>query len=91
MKMQKRLSLVLLNSSPQNISVRLLEDDQNSKTYQFVLLPNDEGQTQLTWNVNLTWAGIHGKNWEDFLDKIIGPQYEAALENLKKAAENDAH
>ena len=86
----KKVSLVLSKSSQQNINIRLLEDGQNSKTYRFILLPNNKGQTQLTWNVDIDlgwypWKKLGGI----FLDKIIGPSCEAALENLKKAAEKD--
>ena len=47
-----------------------------------------DGQTQLTWNVNtlVPWYSVE-KVKGIFLDKISGPQYEAALMNLKKAAE----
>ena len=86
----KKLTLMLSNSSPQNINIRLFEDDQNSKTYRFDMIPNSKGQTQLTWNVDIElgwypWKKLGGI----FLDKIIGPSCEAALENLKKSAEKD--
>ena len=88
----KKVSLVLSKSSQQNINIRLLEDGQNSKTYRFVLVPNNKGQTQITWNVDIElgwypWKKLGGI----FLDKIIGPPCEAALENLKKSTEKDTH
>ncbi|HEY5405564.1 MAG TPA: hypothetical protein VIJ92_00690 [Ginsengibacter sp.] len=88
----KKLSLVLSKSSQKNINIQLLEDDRNAKNYEFVLLPNNKGQTQLTWNVDIElgwypWKKLGGI----FLDKIIGPQCEATLENLKIAAEKEVH
>ena len=84
----KRIVMVLSKSSLQNINIRLLGDDRNSKIYRFILVSNNKGQTQLTWNVDIElgwypWKKLGGI----FLDKIIGPHYEAALENLKRAAE----
>jgi hypothetical protein len=89
---RKKISLVLLKSSPENINILLSEEKRNTKTYQFVLLPNAEEQTRLIWNVNIElgwypWKKLGGI----FLDKVSGPQYEAILQNLKKAAEKDVH
>jgi hypothetical protein len=82
----------LLESSPENIEISVSEENEKRKTYQFILLPNAEGQTRLVWNVNTElgwypWRKLGGI----FLDKVTGPQYEAALQNLKNAAEKDAH
>ncbi|MEO8412449.1 MAG: SRPBCC family protein [Ginsengibacter sp.] len=89
---QQRLSLVLLQSVSRSIEVLVLKDNQNRQTYQFVLLPNAEGQTLLTWNVNITLAPYPWKKISGiFLDKISGPQYEAALLKLKRAVENTTH
>jgi hypothetical protein len=56
--------------------------------YQFFLTPHMDGQTQVTWNINVLLGWYP---WEKakgiFLDKISGPQYEAALLNLKRAVE----
>ena len=89
---QRKLLLVLLKSVPGNIDILLSEENKNNVTYQFILLPHGTGQTQLTWNVNTTldwypWKKIAGI----FLDKITGPQYEEALQNLKATIENAAH
>ena len=86
----KKIFLSMLVSSSQNINIGLLDDERNSKTYRFALQPNNKGQTQVTWNVDVElgwypWKKLGGI----FLDKIIGPQCEAALENLKKAAEKE--
>jgi carbon monoxide dehydrogenase subunit G len=86
----KKISLALLKSSPENINILLSEGKKNTETYQFVLLPNGSGQTQVTWNVNIElgwypWKKLGGI----LLDKVTGPRYEAALQNLKKAAEKN--
>jgi len=88
----EKIVMVLSKSSMQNINIRLLGDDRNSKIYRFILLSNNKGQTQITWNVDVElgwypWKKLGGI----FLDKIIGPSCEAALENLKKSAEKDTH
>ena len=89
---RKILSFILLNSSPADIEVSLLQHNKVKDMYQFILIPNGAGNTQLTWNINtdLGWnpwrrlAGI-------FMDKVKGPQYEAALQSLKTAAETMQH
>jgi hypothetical protein len=90
---RKKISLVLLKPGiPGIINILLSEENKNNVTYQFILLPHGAGQTQLTWNVNTTldwypWKKLAGI----FLDKITGPQYEEALQNLKATIENVAH
>lgn len=89
---QRKLLMVLLKSAPGNITILLSEENKNKVTYQFILSPHGTGQTQLTWNANTTldwypWKKIAGI----FLDKITGPQYEEALQNLKATIENTAH
>jgi hypothetical protein len=43
----------------------------------------------LTWNVNTNLGWLPWKKMEGILlDKFSGDQYETALENLKKTAEN---
>ena len=89
-KNQKKVILSLLKSSPENISVYVSEENGNSKTYQFVLSPNGAGQTQITWNVNMQLGWYPWRKFAGiFLDKVTGPQYEAALQNLKIAAEKN--
>lgn len=88
----KQLSLILLKSSPEDINILLSEEKENTKTYQFTLMPNSKGQTQITWNVNIELGWYPWKKFGGiFLDKVSGPQYEAILQNLKKAAETDTH
>ncbi|WP_202552176.1 SRPBCC family protein [Ginsengibacter hankyongi] len=87
---KKEISLSLLKSSPENIIVLVAEEKGNTKTYQFVLLPNGTGQTQLTWNVNMQLGWYPWRKFAGiFLDKVTGPKYEAALQNLKIAAEKN--
>ena len=89
-KNQKKVILSLLKSSPENISVYVSEENGNSKTYQFVLSPNGAGQTQITWNVNMQLGWYPWRKFAGiFLDKVTGPQYEAALQNLKIAVEKN--
>ena len=82
-------TLDLVDSSKQTINVNLESSSSAKVSYQFMLMPEANNQTQLTWNINTDlgwypWRRIKGI----FLDKFSGPQYEAALENLRKAAEN---
>lgn len=84
----KLLDLDLVESKPDTTSIVLKSQSSTKVNYQFILTSHSDGQTQLTWNINTTlgwypWEKIKGI----FLDKISGPQYEAALENLKKACE----
>ena len=84
--------MILLKSTPENISILLSEEDGSTKKYEFILLHNGAGQTQLTWNVNIELGWYPWKKFGGiFLDKVTGPQYEAALQNLKMAAEKSAH
>lgn len=84
----KNVSLSILESLPENIKINVLEETGNTKTYEFVLLPNSIGQTQLTWNINIELGSYPWKKFGGiFLDKISGPQYEAVLQNLKKTCE----
>jgi len=86
----KKISLSLLKSSPENINILVYGEKGNSKTYQFILSPNGTGQTQVTWNVNMELGWYPWRKFAGiFLDKVTGPQYEAALQKLKAAAEKN--
>ena len=89
---QIKLSMVLFKSEPGNIHVLLSEENKNRVTYQFILSPNGAGKTQITWLVNTT---LNWYPWEKlagiFLDKITGPQYDEALQNLKETTEKAAN
>jgi Polyketide cyclase / dehydrase and lipid transport len=81
----KPVSFELLKSVSDTVIVRLAPWKVN---YEFLLLSDSHGQTKIIWDVNTSlgnypWNRIKGV----FLDKISGPQYEAALQNLKKVCE----
>lgn len=84
----KQIDLHLIQSSPDSINIEVKSQSSTKVFYQFLLIPHDNGKTQLTLNVN---AYFEWYPWEKvkgiFLDKISGPQYESALLKLKEAAE----
>jgi hypothetical protein len=85
---QRKLSMTLTRQGPEDFNVLLFVDNRSKISYQFILLAKNATQTQLTWNINTTlkwypWEKITGI----FLDKVTGPQYRSALQNLKRAAE----
>ena len=84
----KQISLKLLPSTIDTINVEVKSVSSTKVYYQFLLLPQKEGNTQLTLNVNTffkwyPWEKLKGI----MLDKTSGPQYDAALNNLKIAVE----
>jgi hypothetical protein len=87
----KELKFDLIKSNADTIEIQIENQSSTKIDYQFILTPHSDGQTQLTWNVNTT---MQWYPWEKakgiFLDKVSGPQYEAALFNLKKNIENKA-
>lgn len=85
---KRKLSMTMIKSGPENIDILLFAENKNNIAWQFILSPDHTGQTELTWNVNTIlpwypWEKITGI----FLDKVTGPQYQEALENLKIAVE----
>ena len=87
----KELKFDLIKSKADTIEIELENQSSTKIDYQFILTTHSDGQTQLTWNVNTTMKWYP---WEKakgiFLDKVSGPQYEAALINLKKSVETKA-
>jgi carbon monoxide dehydrogenase subunit G len=86
----KMVNLNLIDSSQNTIDIQLQSSSSTKVNYQFILTPKTNNQTQLTWNVNINlgwqpWKKIEGI----LLDKFSGDQYETALDNLRKAAENN--
>lgn len=82
-------TLNLVDSSNHTLDINLQSISSARVNYQFFIIPKNNNQTQVTWNINTDlgwypWKRIRGI----FLDKISGSQYETALENLKKAVEN---
>lgn len=88
----QKLRLVVLKSGAEDIEISVNDNKNNSKIYQFLLISNGNGETQIIWNANIflgwyPWKKIGGI----FLDKLTGPGYEVTLQHLKAAAENAAH
>jgi hypothetical protein len=85
----KELQFDLIKSKADTLDINLKNQSSTKIDYQFILSTHSDGQTQITWNVNTTMKWYP---WEKakgiFLDKVSGPQYEAALTNLKKAVES---
>lgn len=82
-------TLNLVDSSNQTLDINLQSFSSAKVSYQFFIIPKNNNQTQVTWNINTDlgwypWRRIRGI----FMDKVSGLQYETALENLRKAAEN---
>jgi hypothetical protein len=85
---QHTLSMKIVEIETESITIVLKGGDQNNTTYQFILSPNGNGKTLIVWNVNTKLSWYPWKRLTGVvLDKIAGPQYEAALENLKTAVE----
>ena len=84
----KKIRFDLIKSKPDTLDINLKNESSTKIDFQFILSTHSDGQTQITWNVNTTMKWYP---WEKakgiFLDKVSGPQYEAALANLKKAVE----
>jgi hypothetical protein len=85
----KSVQLNLVDTSRHIIDIQLKSSSSTKVSYQFVVIRKVNNQTQLTWNVNinlgwLPWKKIQGI----FMERFSGQQYQTALENLKKAAEN---
>lgn len=86
----KTVGLNLVDTNKQVINIELISSSSTRVNYQFVLIPKINNQTQLTWNVNLDLGWLPWKKIEGILlDRFSGPQYQEALENLKKEAENN--
>jgi len=85
----KSVNLKLVDTSQHIIDIQLQSSSLTKVNYQFVVVQKMNNQTQVTWNVNidlgwLPWKKIQGI----FMDKFSGQQYQMALDNLKKTAEN---
>jgi len=86
----KSITLLLIDTSKQTININLQSASSTKVSYQFIMIPKINNQVQLTWNVNTNLGWLPWKKMEGILlDKFSGNQYEAALENLRKAAENN--
>jgi hypothetical protein len=85
----KSVELTITQSNPYTISVHVHSSSSRKMAYEFILTPKAGNKIQLTWNINaqLGWYPWN-RIWGIFLDKVSGSQYELALEDLKKVAEN---
>jgi predicted PurR-regulated permease PerM len=85
----KSVTLKLKDSTQNTINIQLESSSSTKVSYQFILIPITNNQIQLMWNININFGWLPWKKIEGLLmDKFSGPQYETALENLRKAAEN---
>jgi len=85
---EKRLDLDLIESKSDTTVIAVESASSTKVNYQFILSANSNGQMLLIWNVNTFMGGYPWQRIKGiFLDKISGPQYEAALVNLKNAVE----
>ncbi|MEO6289912.1 MAG: SRPBCC family protein, partial [Ginsengibacter sp.] len=87
--MGRDIIFTLLPSSGNTLKINLKTNKNKTINYQFILFPGGEGHTLLVWNINTylgwyPWQRLRGL----IMDKITGPAYISALENLKKAVEN---
>ena len=86
----KAINLNLIDSSKNSILIQLESSSSTKVNYQFILTQKINNQTQLTWNININLGWLPWKKIEGILlDKFSGNQYETALDNLRKAAENN--
>ena len=85
----KDIILTRMESTPEIITYDVQSFSTSKVTYRFIITKKTDSQTHLTWDINTDmgwypWKRIQGL----LLDKFSGTQYEMALDNLKKAAEN---
>ncbi len=88
-KKGKTIILNLVDTSGSKIKIDVESNSSTKVNYLFLLIPKQNNQTQLTWDVNINLGWYPWKRIEGiFFDKFSGAQYEAALEDLRKSAEN---
>jgi hypothetical protein len=86
---QNKLQVAIVIPQQGTINIYFPDIKKQKENFQFLVVAGSTGKTNLTLNVNsdlgwYPWKKLVGI----FLDKITGPEYEAALKNIKKAAEN---
>lgn len=85
----KRILLNLVDTANNKININVESASSTQVEYEFLLIPKLNNQVQLTWNVNINLGWYPWKRIEGILfDKFSGAQYESALDDLRKAAEN---
>jgi hypothetical protein len=83
------ITLNLTDTSNNKMVVEVQSNSSTKVQYAFLLIPKVNHQTQITWNININLGWYPWKRIEGILfDKFSGSQYEAALDDLRKAAEN---
>lgn len=88
-KQGKTILLNLTDTSNNKISINVESASSTKVRYVFLLIPKQNNQIQLTWDVNIDLGWYPWKRIEGiFFDKFSGSQYESALGDLKTAAEN---
>lgn len=70
------------------LSYTLVFDDMNPSSGDLILTPAGAG-TKVTWTMNGDAGGNPIGRWFGyFIDRLVGPDFEAGLNNLKKLAES---
>lgn len=88
-KKGKIIILNLVDTTGNKARINVESGSSTKVDYLFLFMPKENSQTQLTWNVNIDLGWYPWKRIEGiFFDKFSGAQYESALKDLKKAAEN---
>jgi hypothetical protein len=88
-KKGKNVILNMVDTSGSKIKVDIESNSSTKVDYLFLLIPKKNNQTQLTWDINIDLGWYPWKRIEGiFFDKFSGAQYESALDDLRKAAEN---
>lgn len=88
-KKGKTILLNLIDTTNNEIIIEVHSASSTQVQYEFLLIPKLNNQTQLTWDININLGWYPWKRIEGILfDKFSGTQYEAALDDLRKAAEN---
>ena len=85
----KTILLNLVDTANNKIHINVESASSTQVQYEFLLIPKTNNQVQLTWDVNINLGWYPWKRIEGILfDKFSGSQYESALDDLRKAAEN---
>lgn len=88
-KKGKTILLNLVDTANNKIDINVESASSTQVQYEFLLIPKMNNQVQLTWDVNINLGWYPWKRIEGILfDKFSGSQYESALDDLRKAAEN---
>lgn len=86
-----KMNLLMMSKTPDSVKVQVSAKKGSLVTFDFIAIAQSSGLTRLDLvaNTHFKWYP-----WDRakgiFIDKIAGPQYEEALNNIKKAAEDDS-